>query len=91
MRWLDLFARLKPGESLSRAQLERRAYHAILVNELAEMRDPRTMSATASASSTTAPRCARRAGIASCARNGKTLRVLIACGWSADRLRNVAG
>ena len=41
MRWLDLFARLKPGESLSRAQASSDvAYHAILVNELAEMRDP---------------------------------------------------
>ena len=41
MRWLDLFARLKPGEGLPRAQAASDvAYHAILVNELAEMRDP---------------------------------------------------
>jgi len=38
MRWLDLFARLKPGESLARAQASSDvAYHAILASELAQM------------------------------------------------------
>jgi predicted permease len=38
MRWLDLFGRLKAGESLPRAQAASDvAYHAILVNELAQM------------------------------------------------------
>jgi len=37
-RWLNLFARLKPGESLRRAQAASDvAYHAILVSELAQM------------------------------------------------------
>ncbi|HEY9141054.1 MAG TPA: ABC transporter permease [Bryobacteraceae bacterium] len=39
-RWLNLFARLKPGESLPRAQAATDvAYHAIIANELAQMRD----------------------------------------------------
>ena len=38
IRWLNLFARLKPGESLPRAQAASDvAYHAILANELAQM------------------------------------------------------
>ncbi len=37
-RWLNLFARLKPGESLARAQAASDvAYHAILASELAQM------------------------------------------------------
>jgi predicted permease len=37
-RWLNLFARLKPGESLARAQAASDvAYHTILVNELGQM------------------------------------------------------
>ena len=42
-RWLNLFARLKPGESLARAQaLSDVAYHNILANELPQMEKPRT-------------------------------------------------
>ncbi|MFY9726749.1 MAG: ABC transporter permease [Bryobacteraceae bacterium] len=37
-RWLNLFARLKPGESLQRAQAASDvAYHAVVTNEVAQM------------------------------------------------------